>query len=478
MSVQNTYVLHVVLFLNLLFAWSLRADSLRLAFDTPGVRISEQEQQRLTKLLARYSKQVVRRAPIKQAADADVLFTSGAVGPDWHLSNIVVAYIPAMVALSVGQQPHLTHTAQVSRDYMLSATNIDAVPANSNVTALLSAARYSSIIESSTAVATHPGYNTLQRKQVYSGQHIRLASRDPKFSEQLAQQLLRSEDAEFQVLFEDKLPITLQYVAKSLNSDSGTLQESVEDITFVEWLRKALPEFDFKTEVTSSADAALKLTKADAACTVNGLKRSTAMDQAFSWPTQLYLGPRLYVSPTQPLADLIGNTVQQNDAISLSKLLKMVPELRVSTIDILAKALPAEEPNQVSQHLVLPLSRVESVMSLLQRKRVDAIWLYPVMFRLSANDADFTANIISLPLAESGEPVPAFLVCNQHSSSLALIRQLNQQLATPGQQQRLLELYSVGLPPSDRISYQSAFKHLIQQNVTDAEAATAKPSAR
>ena len=476
MPVQITYLIRLVLIIYLLFAWSLRADSLLLAFDTPGVKISEQEQQRLTTLLARYSKQRINRAPIKHAAEADVLLTSGVVGPDWYLSNIVVAYIPAMVALSVEQQPHLTQSAQVSRDYMLSATNIDAVPENSNVSALLQAERYSSIIDFSTAVATHSGYYKLQRRQVYSGQHIRIASRDARFSEHLVQQLLQSEDAEFQVLAEDKVSITLQYVAKSLNSDSGLLEESVEDVAFVEWLHEALPEFDFKTEVTSSADAALKLTQADAVCTVNGRKRSSATGLAFSWPTQLYLGPRLYTSPTQPLAELISKMVQQNDAISLSKLIKMLPELRVSTIDILATALPEQEPGQVSQHLVLPLSRVESATSLLQRKRVDAVWLYPVMFRLSANDADFTANIISLSLADSGVPVPAFLVCNQHASSLALIKEVNQQLAASEQLQSLLDLYSVGLPQTDRTSYQQAFKQLILQ--AEAEAAKAKPSKR
>ena len=288
----------------------------------------------------------------------------------------------------------------------------------------------------------------------------------------MAQQLLQHKDIEFNVLQEDKISITLQYVAKSLNSDTGLLEESVEDVAFVDWLRKALPEFDFKTEVTSSADAALKLTKADAACTVNGRKRSTATNLTFSWPTQLYLGPRLYVSPTHPLADLIGSAVQNNGTLSLSKLSAMFPELRLATIDILAKALPDQQQAEDQQHLVLPLSRFETITPLLQRKRVDAIWLYPVMFRLSASDADITANINSLPLADSAEPVPAFLVCNQHSSSLELIKAVNQQLAASGQQQRLLDLYSAGLPQADRTRYQQAFKQLLQQAEVDAVKAT------
>uniref|UniRef100_A0A486XUQ3 Uncharacterized protein n=1 Tax=Rheinheimera sp. BAL341 TaxID=1708203 RepID=A0A486XUQ3_9GAMM len=457
----------VTIFILQLFVFPAAASTvLTLAFDTPGISISPSEQNVLLKRVAAVSAAQVKLAAQDKASSADILLTTQEVVTNWHYSRISVGYVPSLIALSL--QPHeaqaRVHVAQLPRAYMLAGNDVHTLPLDAKVASLLQAKRYDVIVDESSGVFQHDIKSQLYRRSLYPGRPIRLATKAPALTADLERRAGGKNIQGVRLIDKSVRAITIQLIAKSFNPDKYLLQESAEDLGFLSLLQQKLAQFSLSSVTTSSADAVATLQQVAPACIVNYRKRPGQTKLIYSLPTQIYLGPRLYVSHQHPLATTLKTMSGAAEAMSFSRIAKQAPTLRFASLDALKKDIPSAT-DAAALHQFLPLARFETALNLLQRGRVDAVWIYPVMFRLSLDDIMQANNFASFVLQETGVTMPVYLACNDTADTRELVAQLNQLLLDDNFTQTLLEQNAIGLNDGDRRDYAAQYQHALDTAV-------------
>jgi len=467
---------HVVMICMLLFIViaEARAATLTVAFDTPGISISAAERNILLQRVAAIKDTDIKLAEMSETASADILLTTRSSLTGWQYSQISLGYIPSLIALSV--QPHdtlsLLNVAQLARGYTLTGRDVHTLPLNSNVLSLLQAKRYDVIVEQSSGVFQHDMKSQLYRRNLYPGRPIRLATKTLALKEDLEQRASQHNIQGVKLLDESVRAITVQLIAKSFNAEKYLLQESAEDLGFLALLQQKLPQFSLSSVTTSSADAMAALQQATPACIVNYSKKDDQTELIYSLPTQVYLGPRLYVAKNNPLAGYLKLTAKSDAALSFERIFNQLPNIRFASLESLRKDITAPGSNG-GQHQFLPLLRFETAFSLLQRGRVDALWIYPVMFRFSLDDMTQANNFVSFVLRETGTMLPVYLACNNSNDTRELVAQLDQLLLDKDFYQALLQQNALGLTNSDSHDYAVQYQQALNNAAKHADAKAA-----
>lgn len=443
-----------------------RAATLTVAFDTPGISISPSERNRLLQHVAAIKGTDIKLADVSETTSADILLTTRDAIPGWHYSQISLGYVPSLIALSL--QPYdmqaSVSVAQLARAYTLAGNDVHTLPPDTNVASLLRAKRYDVIVDESRGVFQHDIKSQLHRHNLYPGRPIRLATTTPALKAALEQGVRQQNVQGIKLLDESVRAISVQLIAKSFNPDKYLLQESAEDLGFLSLLQPKLAEFSLSSVTTSSTDAAATLQRAAPACIVNSSKRHSQTNLIYSLPTQIYLGPRLYVSNEHPLTTRLKAMTAETGAMSFSRIVKQVPALRLASLEALKRDMPAATDAK-ALHQLLPLVRFEAALDLLQRGRVDALWIYPVMFRFSLDDMTQANNFSSFVLQETGATMPVYLACNNTAETRELVAQLNELLLDDNFTQALLQQNAVGLNDNDRRDYAAQYQRALQAAV-------------
>lgn len=457
----------VTIFILLLFAFPAAASTvLTLAFDTPGISISPSEQNVLLQRVAAVSAAQVKLAAQDKASSADILLTTQEDATNWHYSQLYVGYVPSLTALSL--QPYEVRAglrvAQLPRAYMLAGSDVHTLPLDAKVLSLLQAKRYDVIVDESSGVFQHDIKSQLYRRSLYSGRPIRLATKTPTLTTDLEQRAGGNSVQGVTLLNKSVRTVNIQLIAKSFNPDKYLLQESAEDLGFLSLLQQKLAQFSLSPVTTSSADAAATLQQVEPACIVNYRKRQNQTELIYSLPTQIYLGPRLYVSNKHPLATTLQTLSGNAGEISFSHVEKQAPALRFASLDALKNDIPSAT-EAAALHQLLPLVRFETALNFLQRGRVDALWIYPVMFRLSLDDVTQANDFTSFVLQETGATMPVYLACNDTADTRELVTRLNELLLDGNFTQALLVQNAMGLNDSDRRDYAAQYQHALDTAV-------------
>lgn len=452
------------LLLALLIVFSqVQAATLTLAFDTPGIEISTQEQLKLIQRVAEISNADIRIVTSGNSAEADLLLTTRPSLNSWIFSQIVVSYVPSLIALSLQDVDLLSGAkiAQLPRAYTLADNDVDRIPVDSNVLSLLQAKRYDVIVEVSSGVFQHDIKSQLYRRSLYPGRYIRLAMKNNGLKDGIEQLAQSHANTEVKLLDESARPVKIQLIAKSFNPDKYLLQETTEDLGFFSLLQQQLPQSFLTSVVTSTADAAATLQQPLPACIVNYRKRADRDHLIFSLPTQVYLGPRLYVAKTNPLVGTLTALLEAGAELSFQNIARHAPMTRLATLEALKQDVSV--PNAIEQqHHFLPLLRFDSSVSLLQRNRVDGLWIYPVMFRFSLDDVANASDFSSFILQETAKTTPVYLACNNTVETHQLIENLNQLLSDARFLSKLLTHYSIGLNPADAADYSRQYRQALK----------------
>ncbi|MBZ9613813.1 hypothetical protein [Rheinheimera maricola] len=443
--------------------------TLTLAFDTPGVVISQQERRSLMQRVATFNAAGVSVTETNEQASADLLLTTREPFAFWQFSDITVGYIPALIALSLQEYTpqSAVNIGQLTRDYMLADKGIHLIPEDSNVYSLLQAKRYDIIVESAAGIFQHDIKSQLYRRTLYAGRHIRLAMRTTALKAEFTADTNKADTNVKQR--EAAQPVTIQLIAKSFNPEEYLLQESAEDLAFFSSLHQHITTLTLKPVVTSVFDATEKLQQPEPACIVNFRKRADRVGLLYSLPTQVYLGSRLYIAKDNPLLTSLNVLSATEPSLSFQQLLKTIPDIKLASLETLQPNIMGnEQQSPATRHHFLPLTRFDTSVSLLQRGRVDALWLYPLMFRFGLDDVANANNFVSFTLAETIASLPVYLACNHSAETVQLIHSLNALLVDSRFQSSLLQQNSVGLNHADQQHYAADYRQAMATAVAQA----------
>lgn len=458
---------HVVMLLMLVFfvipAASATTPPLTLAFDTPGINISQPERNILLQRVAAISAADIKLSEIDDAASADIVLTTRDAVTGKLYSQVSVGYVPSLVALSLQQydMQRSLSIAQLPRAYTLAGRDVHTLPLDANVMSLLQAKRYDVIVDVSSGVFQHDVKSQLYRRSVYPGRSIRLATQTPALKQQLEQSARENKVAGVNWHDESFRAINMQLIAKSFNADKYLLQESAEDLGFISLLQQELAQFTVNSVTTSSADALASIQQALPACIVNSRKREPSTGVIYSLPTQIYLGPRLYIAKNDPLVAKLTTASE----LSFDSIIKQLPGVRFASLESLKKDIQTAN-SSAGQHHFLPLVRFDTAFSLLQRGRVDALWIYPVMFRFSLDDIAQANDFASFVLQETGPTLPVYLACNDTAETRKLMTQLDTLLLDENFHLALLRQNAAGLNDSDSREYATQYQQVLQNAAT------------
>ncbi|WP_333608432.1 hypothetical protein [Arsukibacterium sp.] len=446
-----------------------QAEIRTLAFDNPGIAISGEEQQRLIQRVAAIDGANIRLSESADLSTADLLLTTSSVVAGWQLSQITVGYVPTLIALSLQDYDRQSSLkiGQFPRDYRLDDLTIHQIPLDSNVLSLLQANRYDVIVDSSTGVVQHDLKSQLHRYNLYPGRHIRLATKTSALQAKLERKARSVEVKGIKLINQAVTPINIQLIAKSFDREKYLLQESSEDLALFSLLQQHFPEFGLNAVVTSSSDAATKLQGAIPSCIVNYRKRASQTSILYSLPTQVYLGPRLYIDKNNPLLEALTALADSERVLSFPGIAAHIPTMRLATLETLRDDIGLVQNAAQSPHHFLRLLRFDTAVSFLQRGRADALWLYPVMFRFNLQNAAEADNFNSYVLQETSDTVPVFLTCNKTPETIELVQRFNVLLQDPGFQSALLRQNSVGLNQADQQDYAAQYLQALQHAVAD-----------
>lgn len=460
----------LALVLLILLLPSTYAAPLLVAFDTPGLRVSTAEKRELSQRLEQVLNAELSIVNAEQRQRADILLTTSKHADNWHLTRVVVGYIPPFIAVSnkpFSVQPSL-RLAQLERAYTLQGENVQIIPTDSDVLSLLNANRFDVIVDVASNLVQHDIKSQLFRQRIYSGSHIRMAVKSAALIANVEQQVATANTELIKLISDDVPDINVHLIAKTFDTERYIMQESAEDLAFFSLLQDRLPQFSLHPIVSSAADAALALEDSVAGCIVNYRKREPSTKLLYSMPTQLYLGPRLYLPTSSTLRQDIENFIANGKLVSFADIFSLNKRTHIATLDMLKKDLP-ETQLQNNAHHFLPVTRFDSAIMLLQRQRVDAVWLYPVMFRFSLAQPIDAEQFSSFYLMESGAATPVHFACNRSQQTMQLVQELNRLLKDASFQHELITQNIVGLTQADEQDYISQFRQLLQRFPAESE---------